>query len=282
MFKEFLQLLSKKAYRKGLRSALLPLVFLLLSVPVPAQQPLKPATSQAQSASSAINKDSVNRHPSSGVLPGIRKSIDRYPLYFLFIFGGSFVLLALIRLLAPSELRDMAASVLNLKLLLNLFKDGRFGFSLTNLLMDLIAILMFSVFIQQFFFPLRQELFPWILAYVCLGYLLKMIAIQLMAHIFMGRGEALLHLLLHMLFSRATGLVLLPLLFILLYQTFIPIGPALFTVAWALLGFYLLWTVRLYAKMKSMSTSGAFYLFLYLCTIELSPLLILLKGFILK
>jgi hypothetical protein len=115
-----------------------------------------------------------------------------------------------------------------------------------------------------------------------MAYFLKMIAVVFLANIFFGRGEALVHLLMHTMFVRITGLALLPLLLAGLYQGSIPVPDLLAYYGYAIGFLYLILLVRLYVKMKSVTTGGALYLFLYLCTIEISPLLVCLKTVILK
>lgn len=225
---------------------------------------------------------SKSEHPSERIIPEIEKRLSRYPLYFLYIFGGCFVLLALIRLLTPTYLGQLFMSLFNLKLLLTIYREGRFDWNLNNLLIDLIAVLMFGIVIHQSFFHDRNDVFVWVVAFTAMAYFLKMIAVVFLANIFFGRGEAIVHLLMHTMFVRITGLALLPLLLAGLYQGFIPVQELLTYYACGIGILYLFLLVRLYVKMKSVTTGGALYLFLYLCTIEITPLLICLKTVILK
>src|ERR1039458_2732857 len=59
---------------------------------------------------------------SKKIFPVIRKSFNRYPSYYLYIFLAGFVIFAAIRLIEPSYLKFLLASTINLNLLLNLFK----------------------------------------------------------------------------------------------------------------------------------------------------------------
>jgi hypothetical protein len=288
---------AKQAMRRSLLTRIrLLIVAILLCVlhPAAAQDSIRVDSSASQVSSPApvippkadtakqVTADTAKtEHPSELLIPEIEKSLSRYPLYFLYIFGGCFVLLALIRLLTPAYLGQLFLSLFNLKILLGLYKEGRFDWNLNNLLIDIIAVLMFGTLIHQGFFHDQNELYVWVIAFTAMAYFLKMIAVVFLANIFLGRGEALVHLLLHTMFVRITGLALLPLLLAGLYQGFIPV-PQLLTYFGYGIGFlYLILLVRLYVKMKSVTTGGAFYLFLYLCTIEISPLLVCLKTVIL-
>jgi hypothetical protein len=241
-----------------------------------------PATSTAQQTAkpgSATAKDSARKNEVH-IGNKLQRTINRFVPYYVFIFLGGFVLLAVIRILDPPYLRNLIVSSINLKLLLNLFKEGIFGFNVTNLLLDVLCICMFSICIQVYFFPAHPQYFVWILAFTGITYFLKLIVIQFLANIFMGRAEALIHLLMHLLFTRLLGLVLLPVLFAGLYQPIIDVTVLLHVIVVSVFVLYLGWLMRLYVQMKSMSSSGIFYLFLYLCTIELSPLAILLKDYV--
>lgn len=220
-------------------------------------------------------------HISRLIIPTLKHTIDRYPTYFLFIFIGGFVLLAVIRLIDPPYLKNFIISSVNLKHLLYLFNEGQFGFGFTNLLLDVLSISMMAIAIQQMFFAQHIELFIWILAFTFAGYFVKLIAIQLVANIFLDRGEAMVHLLMHLLYTRIIGLLLLPVLFVTLYQASLSKEMLLHYILLGVGIFYLVWLFRLYIKMNSMSISGVLYLFLYLCTIEISPLAILFKDYIL-
>jgi len=214
------------------------------------------------------------------IVPVIQKSFSRYHPYYLYIFIGGFVLFALIRLIDPSYLSSVFAAAFNSNLLLNLFKEGIFGFNITGLLLDLVCICMMGIYIQVFFFSLFPDLFLWILGFTAIAYILKLILIQFLANVFMGRMEALMHLLMHLLLTRMLGLILLPLLFFALYQPVFEVHELLRIILIVVFTLYMVWLFRLFVKMKSIATGDFFYLLLYLCTVELSTLAILLRDYI--
>ncbi|RYD76357.1 MAG: DUF4271 domain-containing protein [Sphingobacteriales bacterium] len=225
-------------------------------------------------------KDSAVEHPSENFIPQIKQNIERYPPFYLYIFLGCAVLLAVVRLVSPSYLRELLLSTFNLKLLLNIFKEGRFDWNVNNFLLDVVFVLMLSIGIHQWLFAAQLKMFVWVLSFTAMAYFIKLILIQLTANIFFGRGEALVHLLMFTLFTRIAGLVLLIVLFAGLYQTVLPLPLLLQNLGYLLGIIYLIWAVRVYLKMKSISTGGMFYLFLYLCAIEVSPIIVLLKEVI--
>lgn len=214
------------------------------------------------------------------IIPVIRKSIERYPGYYLFIFLGGFIVFALIRIIDPSFLRSIFDATLNINLLLGLFKEGIFGFNITSLLLDLVCICMTGIYIQVFFFSAASSLFLWILGFTAIAYILKLILIQFFANVFMGRAEATVHILMQLLFMRMLGLVLLPLLFFALYQPIFGVHELLRFSLTVISIIYVVWLVRLFIKMKSVGKVNILYLFLYLCTVEISTLAILLRNYI--
>jgi hypothetical protein len=238
------------------------------------------ATTVKPVVSPPAKKPSVSKNESRRIFPVFQKTINKYQPFYFFMFIGGFIMIAIIRLINPPYLRNLFAASVNLKLLLNLFKDGIFGFNITNLLLDMLCVAMLSIGVQIYFYVNHPENFLWILSFITIVYVLKLIAIQLLANIFMGRGEALIHLLMHLLFTRFLGIILLPLLFVILYQPVMEVNILLKWIIIIILTFYSGWLLRLFIQMKTMSASGIIYLFLYLCTIELSPLVILFRDYI--
>jgi hypothetical protein len=236
--------------------------------------------SAGSTGNSHTNVQNPETKDSRRILPVFKKTINKYQPFYFFMFIGGFIMMAVIRIINPSYLRSLVSATLNLKLLLTLFKEGIFGFDITNFLLDLLCVGMLSIGVQIIFFVNQPSYYLWILSFITIAYVLKLIAIQLLANIFMSRGEALIHILMHLLFTRFLGIILLPVLFISLYQPLVDVNTLLQIIIIIILIFYIAWLLRLYIQMKSMSTSGIIYLFLYLCTVELSPLAILLKDYI--
>jgi hypothetical protein len=229
-------------------------------------------------AAPAVNPADTS-HPIFQFLPRVSHTINRFPVIYLYIFGGALVLMAVMRLLVPGYLREILISVYDLKILLNSFGENRFGLNFTSFLLDLIAIGIFSIFIHQFFFH-GEVAFGWIVAFTAAVYFFKLIIIQFMANVFFGKGEALVHLLLHLLLTRLFAILLMPALFIILYQSALSTSQLLYYIFIASGVIYSGWLIRLFFKMKALTVNGAIYVFLYLCTIEIAPLAIALKDYI--
>src|SRR5687768_12041630 len=101
-------------------------IFWLLLVVLPTS-----ATAQTDSANYTVisnNAPAIDTayHPSEEIIPQLKQNLSRHPLHYIYIFGGCFILLVVIRLVTPSYLKELLLSLINLKLLLGMYKEGRF------------------------------------------------------------------------------------------------------------------------------------------------------------
>jgi hypothetical protein len=230
--------------------------------------------------STTAPKDTITAEEKEPVLR-LRKELHNFPSYYIYVFFAGFIILALITLVDPYYLQELFLSAFKTSHLFTLLQEGRFGLNFVNLLLDSIFILMFSILIQVEFFPDKPSLFIWIAVFSLGFFFLKIILIQIAAYIFFDKTDALLHVLMNLLFSRLMAIILLPLMFCTLYQASFPLTLLAELIIGFLLFMYIIWLLKLLVKMKIEGISGVFYLFLYLCAIEISPVLILIKDFIL-
>ncbi|MDQ3072060.1 MAG: DUF4271 domain-containing protein [Bacteroidota bacterium] len=203
-----------------------------------------------------------------------------FPSYYLYVLAACMLLMVVARLLLPTSLRDMWVSLFSIRDVLVLFQEGRLGFRLSYLLLDVIFIICFSMLLQVFFRPGEGDIFLWLLGSVAIIYVLKLILIEVLAFTFFGQGEALVHILTFLTLTRWMGMILVPALFGSLFQTVFPVAEMLQYLVYALAVIYLLWLLRLLFRLHAYSLSRGLYVFLYLCTLEISPFLIVYKTFI--
>ena len=121
-----------------------------------------------------------------------------------------------------------------------------------------------------------------IILIILLIYLLKILIIQAIGFIFKSVKETTQHILVVYIFNQVLGLILLPFLIIIYYTTFYSSFNAFifYTALTVVLLFYLFRIFRLAFFGLFHSKFSNFYLFLYLCTVEILPLLILTKFLI--
>lgn len=210
----------------------------------------------------------------------IRSESGSIPSFFIYLFITAFLILALCRLLNTDYFGRLIYTLTNTGQLFALFQEGSFGFNFSNLALDFSFILSLSILIQRLFFLFHSEYFIFIFVIVAGAYYFKIILIQLFAFLFFDQLDALLHVLFNLLFTRVMGLIMLPFVFFCIYQTKLePVVPVKIAFI-ALLIIYAVWLVRLLVKMKLEGVSGIFYLILYLCALEVFPVLILIKKFL--
>ena len=127
-----------------------------------------------------------------------------------------------------------------------------------------------------------QELYDITILFISIGvfYLLKIFGIKIFGRIFMLKGLANIGVFFSLLFDRATGVIIFPLVVVLYFfhfeitQAVLLLIAILFFVMMILKCFWL-WKIGV----KSFGLSS-FYIFLYLCTLEISPLLLFFEEVI--
>ena len=117
-----------------------------------------------------------------------------------------------------------------------------------------------------------------LLVVVILFYLIKILFMRMLGKIFMLKGLAKLGVFFSFLFDRALSIFLFPLVVILYFFSF-DVTPFLLLIVviifTLILMLKLFWLWKIGTKAFGLSH---FYIFLYLCTLEISPLLLLGKG----
>ncbi|HAN77955.1 MAG TPA: hypothetical protein DCQ31_09370 [Bacteroidales bacterium] len=113
--------------------------------------------------------------------------------------------------------------------------------------------------------------------FVLLIYLVKVAAIKLLGYVFSETDMAKNYITYVAYHNRMAGLILLPLTFILIYSNLITYNTAFYLIAILLFAVYI---VRLYrgAQIFILKDVSIVYLILYLCALEILPLLLILKA----
>jgi hypothetical protein len=116
------------------------------------------------------------------------------------------------------------------------------------------------------------------LIFVMLFFLMKIIILQFLGFVFKTKDLSKLTIFFSFLFDRTLGFVLFPLVIMLYFFSF-EISSAVIVISFIcfllLLSFKLFWLWKIGTNSFGLSR---FYIFLYLCTLEIFPLLLLAKG----
>ena len=192
----------------------------------------------------------------------------------------SLIIYAIINVFYHRRLRQLIKSFVSHRFIYQLTRDG-------ELLKENISLLLYSIYFISFsiiiyltikIFTLKFQLsiinYLLILGFIILLFFIKSGFIRFFGIIFKTNKESKEYLRLQYVFHQVTGLFLLPLLIIVIYLKLNMLLKLIFALLLLLLVYRLLRIIfyRIYPFNFSM-----FYLILYLCTIEILPLLIFFK-----
>ncbi|MDZ4840331.1 MAG: DUF4271 domain-containing protein [Bacteroidota bacterium] len=208
--------------------------------------------------------------------------ISRQPSFIFIVLLVSTILLAVIRVINPDEYSLLVFASARTRNLIQLFNDNRFTFSVSQILLDVISWLMWSILIAYTLQPVGFDISYTLFGYCAIAFVFKMILIQFFSVIFLGSVEGTVYLLMQLLWYRISGLVLLPILFFGIYQQVYSTANVI-SFAWLIIAIlYGAWLFRLFVTLSNIGRHSYLYLLFYLCTSELSVILILIKEYLVQ
>lgn len=196
-------------------------------------------------------------------------------LYFLLVFF--LILLGLVRIYDFAYFKELFRSVIDLNYVELMDREGKLKWNVINILLDLIFVGSVAFFIYQLQAPEITLEFWECFLWVGGGLLLHLIFTALLGAIFYTWNYIKIFLYNMVIFNRVAGVVVLPLVFI---TTYVPetIRPLMLKILGGLIVLYwILRMLRALFQMEGKFQHGFVYNFLYICTIEASPLIIALK-----
>ncbi len=224
--------------------------------------------------------------------PGIglpEKSISRdKPDWFIGVFILVLILLATVRLFFNKYLNQLFHAIVNYATSSRLFRDRSVSITHASFRLDLIFYFIFSIFIFQFFaeFNISLSQAGFLSYLIILGLVVSYYTLKKLAYSFTGivaentteTTEFLYNMHLH---NRILGLFLIPVTLVIAFTTFQ--NPRLVFYAGVLIcgAFYLLLLIR-GAKILMTKHFSIFYLILYLCTLEILPLIFIYNLVLVK
>ena len=147
-----------------------------------------------------------------------------------------------------------------------------------NIISFLIMTLTFSVIIikKLAVISLLQSLIT--IGLVFIFYMMKIFIIKVLGYLFMIKDFSKLAIFFSLIYDRSVGILLLPLILVLCFFSF-EIYIELLYFIFCVIGFFILAKLYLLWKIaRRMYAVSHFYIFLYLCTLEFFPILILGKS----
>jgi len=195
-------------------------------------------------------------------------------LYFLLV--GFLTLLAYVRAYENTYLQELFRAFSDINFIEHLKRQGKFKYRLANLVLDLIYLGTISIFIYNIQFSevlTIGQVFLWVLGY----FVIKIMFAAVVGVIFYGNDGVKLFVNHLMVFDRIVGVTLLPLVFISAFMEQ-PYQQLTLGFVGGLLLFLLMVRIgRSLIQVKVKLNYGLLYNFLYICTIEITPLIIVLK-----
>ncbi len=215
------------------------------------------------------------------VFPG-KKLLRSNPDWLVGVIVFSFILFATVRLVFNKYLSQVFQSATNYSTFTRLFRERYFNLFHASFRLDVIFNLIFALFSYQFIsdfkinFGLKQSFYIYL---TCLGIVIAYFTAKRMVYFLIGvltesRQEVQEYLFSIKTYNRALGIFLLPITAIIAFVPLGQIDPLLFAGLFIVVVFYFFSLIRgskIFLK-KHFSIS---YLILYLCTLEILPLILI-------
>ncbi|HKJ41105.1 MAG TPA: DUF4271 domain-containing protein [Sunxiuqinia sp.] len=210
------------------------------------------------------------------------------PDWFIGVFIIALILLATVRLFFNKYLNQLFHAVVNYATSSRLFRERTFSLTHASFRLDLIFYFVFSVFIYQLFdeFNISFGQPSFITYLIILGMVVGYFILKRLAYFFTGTvsesvpetAEFFFNVNIH---ARVLGLFLIPITLIIAFSSLQ--NPDIVSITGlAICGiFYLLLLIR-GAKILMTKHFSIFYLILYLCTLEILPLIFIYKLVLVK
>ena len=205
--------------------------------------------------------------------------------WMIWVMVGGLIAVAISRYYFPTRVKYIFHAVLGLRFLYLLDKEGGFYRETPTYLLYANFLLVISLLIFQTLratgasLPLNDLhpgiLYGGIVLFFLLFYLVKFLLMGFLAWVFRTRKASMLYFTNLFVINQFTGLLVMPLVF---YHAVIPSDNSLYA-AWTLVILLNLYKVIRGALLgHTISDFSVYYLFLYLCGVELAPLLIIGKA----
>ena len=209
------------------------------------------------------------------------------PDWFLIVYLASLVLLIIVQFYNPKYVSYLFLAVFNFNSFIRYSKErnslnSRAGFFLFvhfYINVALTILLTFKLLEVPLSYGIFTINFAFILAILLVGYLIKRLSVFLLSYTFNILSINNLRNKNIYLIYQLVGVILLPFNFILSYLPSLHSNVIIiYSIYWVMFGFYFFHFIRLF-KIIFQKHFSLFYLFLYLCGVELLPILVLIKYY---
>ncbi len=213
-------------------------------------------------------------------MPAVVESMNNSEWMLWFLLAG-FVVFSIAWFNFPSKCKRSLYTVFGLRFFYQLDKEGGFFWETHNYLLFFNFLIVLSLLIYQslsqsemlnFADYLNQEYVYGLIFLIILSfYILKLLFVRFLAWVFNTRRASTIYLENIFVFNQFVGVVLLPLVF---HNAFSPSSEMIYAMWIIVIGANAYKVIRGSFIANNVSGFSAYYLFLYLCAVELMPLLI--------
>jgi len=208
------------------------------------------------------------------------QKISKYPSDFFLLFTLSITLIILFtKVFFRKYIDNFFQMALNYQLTNNMFRDKNVFMKRFNIALNLVYIIVVSIFIYQFvyFFDIKKNLqkidFVYIIIFISTLAIVRLIVMKILGEIFAVQKEFSEYLFNQFMFNKLLGLILIPLAFTIPY---VPNFMQQFLIYIGLLLISITFLVKLFRGFTIIIKKDVliFYVLLYLCTLEILPILV--------
>jgi hypothetical protein len=262
-----------------------------MSKPSPIVPQVRPDTTQHAPAETAISFFKGHELPARD-LPRELEKTKGYDAFLSLILLTAFSLFVIVKVYSPRKLRQTFTAFIKPAALHQLLREEYAFSNRSSVLLLIMSLLTLPLFAYQaagyagsntflFHFVHTKGLLAYagIMLFVFLAYLVKILTIKFLANTLTVRSSGSEYIYTILLFNKVAGLVMLPLVLLIAFARQLPTTISLYT------GLGILSILLIYRSLRmvqiGISTSGVsiLYLFLYLCTLEIMPFVVLIKLF---
>lgn len=237
-------------------------------------------------------QNTINLVPNLKVEPGglglpVQKKSEMNTDWLTIVLVAAMVLIATVRFSYSKYVSNLFQSLLNSSTAFRMFREKNYTILHGAFRLDLLFYIIFSVFVYQVigFFQLeliynKLAFFASIFGLVFAYFFLKKMIYRLLGLIFERGSETNEYLFIVDNFNRTLGIILFPVVALINYY---PADRPVYMVVTGLIvvGVFYLFLLQRGFLILLKKHFSIFYLFLYLCTLEILPLLLIYKGVVL-
>ncbi len=208
----------------------------------------------------------------------LHKNIDTWQSIVLFLL---LILVMLSKAFNQNRFKQLLKSAFNYSTSLEVIREEKVFFHRANLWLTVVHVVALSLIIYELVLHPTPQLFFIIMGAIVVAYIVKYISAKAVFFIFSINELSSEYIFNISLYNNLLGIILIPVLMI-LYYTGIGIENAfMYLIAPILILIYLFRLVRIFIAGNNYRISY-FYIFLYICTLEILPLVVLYKVLVLK